>query len=73
MKRTKPRPFWEALSLEEFAEQQGVTPVEDLGEVARLWPVEDDPDELLRFILQERRVRRQVLRKRKEKGLTRMP
>ncbi|TMQ35003.1 MAG: hypothetical protein E6K70_04630 [Planctomycetota bacterium] len=60
MKRTKPRLFWQSLSLEELAEQQGVTPVEDLKEVAQLWPVDDDPDELLRFILEERRARRQV-------------
>jgi hypothetical protein len=60
MKRTKPRLFWETFSLEELAEQQGVTPVEDLQEVAQLWPVDDDPDQLLRFILEERRARRQV-------------
>ena len=60
MKRTKPRLFWQSLSLEELAEQQGVTPVEDLKEVAQLWPVDDDPDELLRFILEERRARRQL-------------
>jgi hypothetical protein len=62
MKRTKPRPFWESLSLEELAEQQGVAPVEDLQEIAKLWPVDDDPDELLRFLLEERRARRQVRR-----------
>jgi len=62
MKRTKPRLFRESLSLEELAEQQGVTPVEDLQEVAQFWPVDDDPDELLRFILEERRARRQVSR-----------
>ena len=62
MKRTKPRLFWQSLSLEELAEQQGVTPVEDLKEVAQLWPVDDDPDELLRFILEERRARRQLPR-----------
>ena len=61
MKRTKPRPFWESPSLEELAAQQGVAPVEDLQEVATLWPVNDDPDKLLRFILQERRARRRVL------------
>ena len=65
MKRTKTRPFWESLSLEELAEQQGVAPVEDLQEIGDLWPVDDDPDELLRFILEERRARRQVRRKRK--------
>jgi hypothetical protein len=51
MKRTRPRPTWDHLSLEELAEQQGVKPVNNLEEVASLWPVDDDPDELLRFIL----------------------
>ncbi len=60
MKRTKPRPFWESLSLEELAEQQGVEPVNDLHELADLWPMDDDPEELLRFILEERRARRQL-------------
>jgi hypothetical protein len=65
MKHTKPRLFWHSLSLEELAEQQGITPVENLQEVAQLWPVDDDPDELLRFILKERRARRQLPRRRK--------
>jgi len=60
MKRTKSRPYWESLSLEVLAEQQGVAPLNDLQEVADLWPVENDPDELLRFILEERRTRRQL-------------
>ena len=55
MKRTRPQASWESLSLKELAEQQGVTPVEQLDDVSSLWPVDDDPDELLRFILQERR------------------
>ncbi len=54
-----------ALSLKELAEQQGVTPVENLDDVGSLWPVNDDPDELLRFILRERRARRRVRRGRK--------
>ena len=62
MRRTKIRPFWESLSLEELAEQQGVTPVDDLREVAKLWPVDDDPDQLLRFILEQRRARRRMRR-----------
>jgi hypothetical protein len=65
MRRTKPRPSWESLSIEELAEQQGVKPVEDLQEIANLWPMDDDPDDLLRFILDERRARRQLRRKRK--------
>jgi len=62
MRPTKPRPFWESPSLDELAEQQGATPVEELQEVAKLWPVNDDPDQLLQFILQERRARRRVHR-----------
>lgn len=58
MKHTKPRPVWQSLSLEELAAQQGVKPVEDLEELATLWPRDDDPDELLRFILAERTERR---------------
>src|SRR5262249_39143504 len=34
MKRTKPRPYWDSLSLEELAEQQGVTPAANLQEAA---------------------------------------
>jgi len=59
MKRTRGRPSPESLSLDELAQKQAVTPVEDLQEVVKLWPVDDDPDELLRFILKERRARRQ--------------
>jgi hypothetical protein len=39
--------------------------VDALQDVARLRPVDDDPDELLRFIPQERRARRQARRGRK--------
>ncbi|HEV3203483.1 MAG TPA: hypothetical protein VGY77_03830 [Gemmataceae bacterium] len=62
MKDTKPRPFRKSLSLEELAEQQGVKPVDDLQEVTDLWPIDDDPDELLHFILKERRARRRLRR-----------
>lgn len=61
MRRTKlPRPR-KSLSLNELAKEQGVHPVKDIQEIADLWPVDDDPDELLRFILEERRARRQRL------------
>jgi hypothetical protein len=65
MRRTKPGAVGESLYLEELAEQQRVAPVDDLQAVARLWPVDDDPDELLRFILEERRARRRLRRGRK--------
>jgi tRNA(fMet)-specific endonuclease VapC len=65
MKPSKTQRFAESLSLEELAEQQGVKPVGDLEEVAQLWPVDDDADELLRFILEGRRARREASRGRK--------
>ena len=51
-------PFWKSLSLDELAEQQGVEAVSDLDEISALWPVDDDPDELLRHVLHEREARR---------------
>jgi hypothetical protein len=61
MKRTKPPRSRKSLSLDELAREQGVHPVKDIQDIADLWPVDDDPDELLRFILEERRARRQLL------------
>ena len=52
------RSFWRSFSLEELAEQQGVSQVEDLDELSALWPVDDDPDEFLRHLLAERAARR---------------
>lgn len=51
-------PFWTSLSLDELAEQQGAEVVSDLDEISDLWPVDDDPDELLEHILHERQARR---------------
>ncbi|HID23216.1 MAG TPA: hypothetical protein EYP14_12550 [Planctomycetaceae bacterium] len=50
--------FWAPISLDEMAEQQGVRPAEDLDSISDLWPVDDDPDELLRHVLAERSARR---------------
>ena len=47
-------PFWSSLSLEELAEQQKVSPVEDVDEISALWPVDDDPDKLMDHILSDR-------------------
>jgi hypothetical protein len=44
-----------------LAAQQGVMPVNDLDELAALWPVDDDPDALLSFILEERSQRRRQI------------
>ncbi len=65
MKRTKSPPRKVSLSIEELARQQGVSPVYDLDEVSKLWPVDDDPDALLHFILAERRARRRLQRGRR--------
>ena len=52
--------FWSSLSLTELAEAQGVTPVEDLEEMAALWPSDDDPDDMLAHVLEDRTARRRV-------------
>ena len=52
--------FWSSLSLTALAEAQGVAPAEDPGSIAALWPADDDPDELLAFILAERAASRRV-------------
>ena len=59
-KKTKPIPFWKTVSLEELVEQQGVSPADDLDEIADLWPADDDPDHLLQSILAERAERRRL-------------
>jgi hypothetical protein len=56
-------PFGEPISLEELARQQGVSPADDLDKIAALWSVDDDHEELLRFILSERAARRKRTRK----------
>lgn len=55
-------PFWTSLSLEQLVELQGVQPTEDLDSISALWPVEDDPDEMLAHILHERSSRRRIAR-----------
>jgi len=50
--------FWESIPLEELAEQQGVSAAYDLDEISALWPADDDPDQLLRYLLAERSGRR---------------
>jgi hypothetical protein len=58
--------FWNTLSLEELAAQQGIVAVDDLDAISALWPVDDDPDELLHYLLQERRERRKLHESREE-------
>lgn len=54
--------FWSSLPLTALAEAQGVAPAEDLGNIAALWPADDNPDELLAHVLAERADRRRVAR-----------
>jgi hypothetical protein len=54
--------FWTSLSLDELADLQGVQPAEDLDSISALWPVEDDPDQILSYILDERSARRGIAR-----------
>jgi hypothetical protein len=53
-------PFWKPTSLDELVEQQGITPVSNLDEISDLWPADDDPDLLLKYILEERAERRNL-------------
>lgn len=50
--------FWNSLSLEELAELQGIQPIKSLDQISAQWPIEDEPDDLLNYILTERAVRR---------------
>lgn len=56
------RSFWSSLSLAELAEAQGIAPVDNVEDLAALWPSDDDPDELLDHLLAERGARRRVVR-----------
>ncbi len=55
--------FPRSTSLEEMAQEQGILPADDLDSISALWPVDDDPDELLRHILAERSARRRAGKK----------
>lgn len=55
-------PFWVSTSLNELIEQQGVSPADDLDEIAALWPADDDPDQFLNHLLAERREQRRLTR-----------
>jgi hypothetical protein len=46
-------------TLRRLIAEQGVAPVEDLDQLAALWPADDDPDALMNFVLSERRARAQ--------------
>lgn len=44
-------------ALKLLIEQQGVKPITDLNQLSALWPADDEPDDLLAFILAERNER----------------
>lgn len=48
------------LDLDRLIAEQGVTPIDDLDEIAALWPADDDPDALMTFVLSERQARVQL-------------
>jgi hypothetical protein len=39
--------------LDELIQEQHVSAVHDLDEISVLWPADDDPDELLEYVLNE--------------------
>ena len=47
-------------NLSRLISEQGVTPIDDLRELAALWPADDDPDALMNFVLSERQTRLQL-------------
>jgi len=49
-----------ATALDELIQQQGVAPVSNLDELSDLWPGDDDPDRLMRYLLEERAERRRL-------------
>ena len=53
--------FWSSMSLTELAKAQGVAPVEDLEGMVALWPSDDDPDDMLAYVLADRAARRRVV------------
>jgi hypothetical protein len=49
-----------ATALDELIQQQGVAAVSNLDELSDLWPGDDDPDHLMRYVLEERAERRRL-------------
>lgn len=40
--------------------EQGIRPIDDLDELAALWPADDDPDAVMNYVLSERHARLQL-------------
>jgi hypothetical protein len=49
-----------AMALARLIEQQQATPIDNLDALSDLWPVDDDPDQLMQYILDERKQRREL-------------
>jgi hypothetical protein len=58
----------EAALLDELIRRQHVSPINNLDEVSRLWPADDDPDVLLEYVLNERTERRRLDTEREQHG-----
>ena len=43
--------------LKQLIAEQGITPINNLDELAALWPADDDPDALMNYVLAERQAR----------------
>lgn len=50
------------LALARLIQQQQVAPIDDLDALSDLWPADEAPEDLLKFILSERAQRRQLNR-----------
>jgi hypothetical protein len=50
-----PGDFWANKSIEDLAREQGVKPIQSVGELAGEWPPEETVDEFLAFIREARR------------------
>jgi hypothetical protein len=46
-------------TLSRLIAEQGITPIDNLDQLASLWPADDDPDALMNYVLSERRARLQ--------------
>jgi hypothetical protein len=59
MKQLEPRKKNEVAesALEQLIADQDVTPIDDLDQLAELWPADDDPDALIKHVLSERQAR----------------
>lgn len=47
-------------SIRQLIAEQGIRPIDDLDELAALWPADDDPDALMNYVLSERQAQLQL-------------